>query len=85
MEKIEIDIVTHPKFQLWRYLLSLVTMILPISIGILTGSVAMQWMGFVMSLVLIMIIGFALGKPNKELTIEEARARLDELAKDEWR
>ena len=60
-------------------LLFLVFPMVMIGIGILTGSGAMQWMGFVLSFFVIFAYANSLLGKNNRLTIDQARKRLDEI------
>lgn len=52
-----------------------------IGMGVLLDSSAMQWMGFVVTI--LTALGIALGKMRIEgMTIEEARKRLDEIERE---
>lgn len=47
--------------------------------GILTGSGAMQWAGFVLFMCLAGLTAIVIAENRKRLTISEARQKLDEL------
>ena len=52
----------------------------PVGVGIVTGSAAMQWVGFVLGIVLLVSVN---GKPNRFRTTDEARAYLDQIDRGE--
>jgi flagellar biogenesis protein FliO len=53
-----------------------------IGIGVLVGSAAMQWAGFLL-LALLMIVVATTQQKVTDLTIAEARAKLDEIEANE--
>lgn len=79
----KIEIVTHPAFNLRRVTLGLALQMVPIAVGIWTGSAAMQWMGFVCSLIIMFAVAAMLVRRDQGLTIAEARVRLDEIEAEE--
>ena len=67
---------------LWFRALSMITFIM--GGGIATGSQAMQWLGFIV--MILIVIGFTAhytSKDKKELTIKEARDYLDALSEQD--
>ena len=52
-----------------------------IGVGIVADSPAMQWAGFVVTMLSIAAFSTLLGKKNHGLTIAQARRRLDEIEK----
>lgn len=82
-KKITITIVDRRANTFWRRLLTVVVIVLgPTSIGILLDNPAMQWLGFVFTLLL--FFGFSAAEQKKSVThsITEARRRLDELERE---
>jgi hypothetical protein len=79
----KIDLMTHPRFSVRRSATGLLLQTIPISLGIWTGSAAMQWVGFVFSLVLVIGLAVSLQKRDQGLTIQQARQRLDEIEAEE--
>lgn len=75
----KIEIATNPRFSWRRTAIGLFVQVAPISFGILTGSVAMQWVGFVFTMLFFAVVISLIIKQNTGLTIAEARKRLDEI------
>jgi putative effector of murein hydrolase LrgA (UPF0299 family) len=78
-----INIVTNPKMDLMRSVMQLLFITAIIGIGVVLDSRAMEWIGFI--IVMIAGIGIVVNAVNKDsnLTIAEARLRLDDLEKKE--
>jgi uncharacterized membrane protein len=51
----------------------------PIGVGVLVDSVTMQWAGFILGLLIVGGIAQATIDPNQFATVDEAKARLDEM------
>lgn len=81
MTKIEIS--TNSRFSWRRTALGLVVQVVPISFGILTGSAAMQWAGFVFTMLFMVAVVTVMVKQNTGLTVAEARKRLDEIEREQ--
>ena len=79
---IKITIITNPKLKPLRVIYSTLWVGALIGVGIAADSAAMQWMGFVITIVL--FVGLAIQANNKDeaLTLEQARKRLDELERN---
>lgn len=79
-----ITIITRTKFKPLRAAYAVSLQLLVVGVGIWTDSPAMQWVGagFLLILLLAMV---AVSRPHegKGLTIEEARARLDQIEADQ--
>ncbi len=82
-QKTVIEIKTNQKFKPLRVVSVILMMTSPICLGIATGSSAMQWAGFVLGGISVVAAAAAFGRTNTGLTIEQARARLDEIEQDE--
>ena len=82
-----ININTNPRFRPLRALFVATTQIGVIAIGVVVGSTAMQWAGFILlGLMLIAVVAVQQTKHSLTgLTIQEARDRLDEIERMETR
>ncbi len=78
-----ITIRTNPKFRPARaaYVFSL--QVILIGVGVVVDSPAMQWMGFVMVALLAIIVAVMSAGKDTALSIDEARALLDEFDRNE--
>lgn len=56
--------------------------IFAVCLGILMDSAAMQWLGFLLSTIVIFALAAKASKKNDQLTIDQARVRLDEIEKE---
>ncbi|MDT8328144.1 MAG: hypothetical protein RQ750_12290 [Roseovarius sp.] len=72
-----ITIKTNPKFRPWRMIATIIAQIGVIGVGVLLGSAAMQWAGFVV--LGLMLIGLAVGANPRGLSIEGARREIDRI------
>ena len=79
MSEIVIEIKTRPKFRPFVAAYSILVSTSPIIVGIIADSAAMQWAG----LILFVLISIALAAARNQgligLTIEQARAKLDQI------
>lgn len=82
-KKIEITILTAPRFRPWRTALGIGLQLGVVGIGILTQSVAMQWVGFLVFLLMIAAIASAGMKRSTASTVPEAREILERIAAEE--
>lgn len=51
----------------------------PIAVGVLVDSIVMQWAGFILGLLIVGGIAKSVIDPNQFATVDEAKARLDEM------
>ncbi len=83
----EINIITHPRFKIQRALSLLLMQVGLVLLGVLAGSNALQWSGFIGGWIILTIIGADLVKQdlkeNTHLTIAQARKRLDVIEAQE--
>ena len=82
-KKIEITILTAPRFRPWRTAMVIGLQLGVVGIGILTQSVAMQWVGFLVFLLMLAAIASAGMKRSTASTVPEARAILERIATEE--
>lgn len=82
-EKVEIIINTNPKINLRKIMIIPAMQLVLIGIGVIVGSTAMQWMGFVMFWILLLAISIVNIRRESGLTIEEAKKLIEELEKNE--
>lgn len=80
-ELMEINIITHPKLNPERTVVGLLVQCGTILVGVALGSAALQWSGFIVSWIILILMGADMLKQdlkeNTHLTIEQARKRLD--------
>lgn len=79
-----IKISTRPKVS-WRVFVGPALQLLIIGIGIAADSAAMQWSGFVILILSMFAFGMLIAKKDENLTISDARKRLDEIERREGR
>ena len=79
MSKTTIKIETTSKFHPLRAVWSASTMVAVIGIGVAVDSAAMQWAGFLVLMLTALAVGIVKAAKNDGLTIDQARARLDEI------
>lgn len=79
MSQTTIKIIVNAKFRPLRALWFASTMAAVIGVGVAVDSAAMQWAGFLMLMLIGLGSGIAKASKNEGLTIDEARARLDEI------
>lgn len=82
-KRIEIVILTAPRFLPWRAAMITGLQLGVVGIGILTQSVAMQWVGFLVFLLMLAAIINASMKRSTAYTVPEARAILERVAAEE--
>lgn len=75
----EIYIRTNPKFKPLRVLYAFSVQFALISIGIAAESPAMQWMGFVMVVLIVLVLAVATVDSNKAVSFDEARRMIDDM------
>lgn len=78
MSKHTITINTNQRFRPLRYVLTFGAQLGVIGVGVLVGSTAMQWMGFLFLCLLFSGIVMR-GERHTGLTFDEARARIAEI------
>lgn len=74
-----ISIKTNPKFQPARALVSACMQVGVIGVGVLADSPAMQWSGFFALIIVGLAAAVMSNQKDTGLTIEQARARLDDI------
>lgn len=67
-----------------RNLLAVFILCAPIYIGIVTGSSAMQWMGFVLGCLLFLVLVIEYGKNTKYDSIDEAIQVLERMKREKF-
>lgn len=82
-EKIEITILTAPRFRPWRMATAIGLQLGVIGVGILAQSVAMQWLGFLVFLLMLAALVNAEMKRSTASTVPEARAILERIARED--
>ncbi len=83
VDRVKIDINTASRFRPLRALYASATQVAVIGVGVLTGSAAMQWCGFLVLALLWLVIAKQIVSRNEGLTFDEARARINELENEE--
>lgn len=84
-ERITITIIdARRNVRWWTTLFSIVVSVVgPVLLGVLLESTAMQWVGFIFGLLSIMGIVYRDTNRNSFKSIEAAKARLDELTREQ--
>jgi hypothetical protein len=80
-----INIITHPRFRPLRTIYAAAAQIGVIGVGVVVDSTAMQWAGFIVLSLLVVSAVAGQYRRDFDLTIEQARARLDEIEAQETR
>lgn len=82
MKNITISIIDSRKFTsyLRKLISSCAYLFAPVALGVYLDSAAMQWIGFVMGLIMMSV--WAYNDPTKFTTIADARAYLDKLERE---
>jgi hypothetical protein len=83
VSNIKIGINTNPKFKPFRALFVYSMFAGLIGLGVATDSAAMQWAGFMLASLATIAWVWTFAKQDRNLTIEQARARLDEIEREE--
>jgi|AACY02.2.fsa_nt_gi hypothetical protein len=78
-----ITVKISPRYNPWRQIWGLCLQVGVIGIGVVLDSVAMQWAGFIVLLLVALLASLRMMLAHEELTIEEARRVLDQLEREE--
>lgn len=81
-EPVRIIVTVFPKLT-WKTAVAPLLQMLLIGVGIVTDSAAMQWAGFICLFVIVFCYAVVNGKTD-QLSIPEARKRLDEIEAGRW-
>jgi|GEM_PF-3591521 len=85
MKEVEITIKTNQRFRPFRTFYFCGMQVAVIGIGVLAGSTAMQWAGFIALLFMLFAIGKVLASKDEGLSFAEARTRIDQIEASEER